>query len=95
MFLVNLSLDAMRVDTRKPDSKFNLANFMSSYIFSICSTKYRTNILYKENVDKQCSRTRWYFQNKGVAQVILATMKSPVSVMETAGEGGAGNCPAS
>ena len=77
---------------RKPDSKLTLGNFMRSLIYSSMSTlKYGMDLLNSENV----SIDRVYghgglFKTKGVAQSILAAaIHAPVTVMETAGEGGA------
>lgn len=77
---------------RKPDSKFNLANFMRAHIYSAFAVlNIGLDILYKENVEiNSVLGHGGIFKTKGVAQSYLAAaMKSPVSVMETAGEGGA------
>ena len=76
---------------RKPDSKFNLANFMRTHLnTSIGAIKIGMNILEAENVaiDKLLGHGG-LFKTKGVGQKIMAdAMNAPVSVMETAGEGG-------
>lgn len=78
---------------RTPDSKFNLANFMRVNLFASLSVlKTGLDILFKqENVkaDKIYGHGG-LFKTKGVGQGILAAaLNTPVSVMETAGEGGA------
>lgn len=78
---------------RKPDSNFSLANFMRANIYSAFATlKIGLDILYKEE-DAELSSVLGHggiFKTPGVAQSYLAAaMESPVSVMETAGEGGA------
>ena len=77
---------------RKPDSKFNLANFMRTNIYSAFAVlNIGLDILYKENVEiNSVLGHGGIFKTKGVAQSYLAAaMNTPVSVMETAGEGGA------
>jgi sugar (pentulose or hexulose) kinase len=78
---------------RKPDSKFNLANFMRVNLFtSLGALKVGFDILLK-NEDVKIDKIYGHgglFKTKGVGQGILAAaLNSPVSVMETAGEGGA------
>lgn len=78
---------------RKPDSKFNLANFMRVHLFtSLGALKTGFDILLK-NEDVKIDKIYGHgglFKTKGVGQGILAAaLNSPVSVMETAGEGGA------
>lgn len=78
---------------RTPDSRFNLANFMRAHLFtSLGALKTGCDILLKEEKVKVDNITGHggLFKTKGVGQQILAAaMNSPVSVMETAGEGGA------
>lgn len=81
------------VFTRTPDAKFNLANFMRVNLFtSLGALKVGLDILMKEEhvqVD-QILGHGGLFKTKGVGQKILAgSIDAPVSVMETAGEGGA------
>ena len=81
------------VFARTPDAKFNLANFMRVNLFtSLGALKVGLDILMKEEhvqVD-QILGHGGLFKTKGVGQKILAgSIDSPVSVMETAGEGGA------
>ncbi len=77
---------------RTPDSKFTLANFMRANLYSSLSTlKIGLDLLLK-NEDVKVDKIMGHgglFKTKGVAQGMLAAaMNSPVSVMETAGEGG-------
>ncbi|MFP3040347.1 FGGY-family carbohydrate kinase [Treponema primitia] len=79
--------------TRMPDSRFTLANFMRSLLFSTMATlKIGMDILTeKEHVrlDKILGHGG-LFKTKLVGQRLMAAaLKTPVAVMETAGEGGA------
>lgn len=78
---------------RTPESKFNLANFMRVNLFTALATlKVGLDIMLKEE-GVQVDRIFGHgglFKTKGVGQKIMAAaMNAPVSVMETAGEGGA------
>jgi sugar (pentulose or hexulose) kinase len=78
---------------RKPDAKFNLANFMRTHLISSLGVlKLGMEILSKEEnvkVDSVMGHGG-LFKTKGVGQSILAAItESPVTCMETAGEGGA------
>lgn len=78
---------------RQPDSKFNLANFMRLHILSaMASLKIGMDILLKEEnvaIDGMVGHGG-LFKTKGVAQSLMAAaLNAPVSVMKTAGEGGA------
>lgn len=78
---------------RTPDSKFNLANFMRVNLFtSLGALKVGLDILLKQEgvkVDNIFGHGG-LFKTKGVGQKIMAAaMNASVSVMETAGEGGA------
>lgn len=78
---------------RTPESKFNLANFMRVNLFtSLGALKTGMDILLKEEgvkLDKILGHGG-LFKTKGVGQNLLAgAINTPVSVMETAGEGGA------
>jgi sugar (pentulose or hexulose) kinase len=71
----------------------NLANFMRANLYaSVGVLKIGNDILFKEenvNVDRITGHGG-LFKTKGVGQRILAAaLNSPISVMETAGEGGA------
>ena len=77
---------------REPDSKFSLANFMRVQLFTAFGgIKIGMNILEKEDVaiDKILGHGG-FFKTPVIGQSVLAAvMNAPVSVMETAGEGGA------
>ena len=78
---------------RTPDCKFNLANFMRANLFSaMAALKVGLDIMLKEE-GVQVDRIFGHgglFKTKGVGQRFMAAaMNAPVSVMETAGEGGA------
>lgn len=78
---------------RSPESKFTLANFMRNNLYTcLGAMRVGLNILTeKENVkiDKLLGHGG-LFKTKGVGQQILAdAVNAPVSVMSTAGEGGA------
>lgn len=78
---------------RTPDSKFNLANFMRTHLYAaLGALKIGMDILVKEEkiqIDKILGHGG-LFKTPGVGQRIMAAaMQAPVSVMETAGEGGA------
>ncbi|MDY5219793.1 MAG: xylulokinase [Aristaeellaceae bacterium] len=77
---------------RMPDAKFNLGNFARAIVFSaLGAIKIGNNILQKEGVslDKMTGHGGLY-KTKDVGQKLTAAcFNAPVSVMETAGEGGA------
>ncbi len=78
---------------RTPDSKFNLANFMRVHLFtSLGALKVGLDILLKKEgvqIDTMLGHGG-LFKTKGVGQSILAAaINAPVTVMDTAGEGGA------
>ncbi|WP_029066825.1 xylulokinase [Lachnobacterium bovis] len=78
---------------RTPESKFTLANFMRTNLYASLSVlKTGFDILFKQEgvqIDKIYGHGG-LFKTKGVGQNILAAaLNTPVSVMETAGEGGA------
>lgn len=77
---------------RTPESKFTLANFMRAHLFSaLGALKIGLDIFEKEKVKiDQILGHGGFFKTKEVGQRIMAAaMNVPVSVMETAGEGGA------
>jgi len=78
---------------RTPNSQFTLANFMRVHLFSaLGALKIGLDILFKQEGVKidQVLGHGGFFKTKGVGQKIMAAaMNVPVSVMETAGEGGA------
>ncbi len=78
---------------RTPESRFNLANFMRVHLFSaLGALKIGLDILFEQEqvqID-QILGHGGFFKTKGVGQRLMAAaMNVPVSVMETAGEGGA------
>ena len=77
---------------RQPDAKMNLASFMRTQIYASMETlKYGMEIMNREHVaiDKVFGHGG-LFKTEGVAQGILAAaIHAPVTVMKTAGEGGA------
>ena len=77
---------------REPDSKFSLANFMRVQTFTAFGgIKIGMEILDKENVEiDKILGHGGFFKTPVIGQSVLAAcMNAPVSVMETAGEGGA------
>ncbi len=78
---------------RTPESRFTLANFMRTHLFSsLGALKIGMDILFEQEQVKldQLLGHGGFFKTKEVGQKIMAAaMNVPVSVMETAGEGGA------
>lgn len=78
---------------RSANDKFNLANFMRANLYaSVGVLKIGNDILFNEEKIKvdRITGHGGLFKTKGVGQRILAAaLNSPISVMETAGEGGA------
>jgi len=78
---------------RTPESRFSLSNFMRVHLFSALGTlKIGMDILFEDEQVKidQILGHGGFFKTEGVGQKIMAAaMNVPVSVMETAGEGGA------
>jgi len=78
---------------RTPESRFNLSNFMRVHLFSaLGALKIGMDILFEQEKVKidQLLGHGGFFKTKEVGQRIMsAAMNVPVSVMETAGEGGA------
>ena len=78
---------------RTPESRFSLSNFMRVHLFSAVATlKIGLDILFEQEhvkIDKVLGHGG-FFKTEEVGQKIMAAaMNVPVSVMETAGEGGA------
>ena len=73
--------------------KFNLANFMRAHLYaSVGVLKIGNDVLFKEEQVKvdRITGHGGLFKTPGVGQrVLAAALSSPISVMETAGEGGA------
>ncbi len=78
---------------RSANDKFNLANFMRAHLYaSVGVLKIGNDILFNEEHVKvdRITGHGGLFKTKGVGQrVLAAAINSPISVMETAGEGGA------
>ena len=78
---------------RSANDRFNLANFMRAHLYaSVGVLKIGNDILFKQEQVKvdRITGHGGLFKTKGVGQRILAAaINSPISVMETAGEGGA------
>lgn len=78
---------------RKPDSPFNLANFMRANLYSSLATlKIGLDILFKEEDVRLdvLSGHGGFFKTREVGlKIMTAAAGVPVSVMETAGQGGA------
>jgi len=78
---------------RKPEDHFTLANFMRAHLFSaVGALKIGLDILFEKEQVKidQVLGHGGFFKTKEVGQKIMAAaMNVPVSVMKTAGEGGA------
>lgn len=77
---------------RTPEAKFSLANMMRAHLYSALATlKIGNDILMKKEhvkIDTMYGHGG-FFKTKGVGQQCLAdALNSPVSVMQTAGEGG-------
>jgi len=78
---------------RKAEDTFNLANFMRAHLYSsLAALKAGLDLMFKEE-DVKVDRMFGHgglFKTKGVGQrIAAAAMNTTVSVMETAGEGGA------
>ena len=77
---------------RTPDARMNIANFMRAQIYASLETlKAGMEIMNRENVAiDEVYGHGGLFKTEGVAQNLLAAaIHAPVTVMETAGEGGA------
>ena len=85
--------DGRPLVVRSANDKFNLANFIRSNLYAtVAVLKLGNDILFKEENVKvdRITGHGGLFKTKGVGQRILAAaLNSPISVMETAGEGGA------
>ena len=78
---------------RQPDSQFTLANFMRVHLFTAFGAmKIGMDILTKEEqitIDKIVGHGGIFKTEKVGQQIMASVMNAPVTVMETAGEGGA------
>ena len=85
--------DGCPLFVRTPENRFSLANFMRAHLFSALGTlKIGLNILFEQEQVRidQILGHGGFFKTKDVGQKIMAAaMNVPVTVMETAGEGGA------
>ena len=85
--------DGRPLFVRSANDKFNLANFMRTHLYaSVGVLKIGNDILFNEEKIKvdRITGHGGLFRTKGVGQRILAAaINSPISVMETAGGGGA------
>jgi sugar (pentulose or hexulose) kinase len=77
---------------RSPDASFTLANFMRAHLFSaLCALRTGLNVLFDEGVTVQEIRGHGgFFKTNGVGQRLMAAATgTPISLPESAGEGGA------
>jgi sugar (pentulose or hexulose) kinase len=78
---------------RTPESRFSLPNFMRVHLFSALGTlKIGMDILFEEEqvkLDKVLGHGGFFKTEEVGQKMMAAAMNVPVSVMETAGEGGA------
>ena len=85
--------DGRPLFVRSANDKFSLANFMRTHLYaSVGVLKIGNDILFNEEKVKvdRITGHGGLFKTKGVGQrVLAAAINSPISVMETAGEGGA------
>lgn len=75
---------------RSENANFSLANFMRTLMFSsLGALRCGMDILYKENVEvTSMTGAGGYFKTQAGLKYMAAAMKTSVSAMETAGEGG-------
>ena len=78
---------------RTPESKFTLANFMRTHLFSsLGALKIGMDILFEQEkvqLDQLLGHGGFFKTREVGPRIMAAAMNVPVSVMETAGEGGA------
>jgi sugar (pentulose or hexulose) kinase len=78
---------------RTPDSRFSLSNFMRTHLFSALGTlKIGLDILFEQEhvkIDKVLGHGGFFKTEEVGQKMMAAAVNVPVSVMETAGEGGA------
>ena len=86
-------VDGRPMTVRKAGDKMTLANFMRSQLYaSVAVLKIGNDILFKEEnvkVDKITGHGGLFKSTNVGQKVLAAALNSPISVMETAGEGGA------
>jgi sugar (pentulose or hexulose) kinase len=77
---------------RKPDAEFDFNNFSRAILFSALATlKAGMDILTKDEkvrIDRLSGHGGWFKSKGSAARIMAAAMNAPVSVLETAGEGG-------
>ena len=80
------------VFARTPDSRFTLANFMRTQLLSALATlKLGLDILTGEEkvpVERLCGHGGFFKTPQAGQRILSAAVDAPVSVLETAGEGG-------
>jgi sugar (pentulose or hexulose) kinase len=78
---------------RTPESRFSLSNFMRTHLFSALGTlKIGLDILFEQEqvkIDKVLGHGGFFKTEEVGQKMMAAAVNVPVSVMETAGEGGA------
>jgi sugar (pentulose or hexulose) kinase len=78
---------------RTPESRFTLSNFMRTHLFSALGTlKIGMDILFEQErvkIDRVLGHGGFFKTEEVGQKMMAAAMNVPVSVMETAGEGGA------
>ncbi len=78
---------------RMPESELTLANFMRTHLFtSLGALKTGMDILFKKEkvqVDSILGHGGFFKSKTAGTKIMAAAMNTPISVMETAGEGGA------
>jgi sugar (pentulose or hexulose) kinase len=78
---------------RTPESRFSLSNFMRTHLFSALATlKIGMDILFEQEqvkIDKVLGHGGFFKTEEVGQKMMAAALNVPVSVMETAGEGGA------
>ena len=78
---------------RTPESRFSLSNFMRTHLFSaLGALKIGLDILFEQEqvkIDKVLGHGGFFKTEEVGQKMMAAAMNVPVSVMETAGEGGA------
>lgn len=81
---------------RRPDSRFTLNNFMRAQLYSACATlKLGMDILLEQekvSLDRLFGHGGFFKTPEVGQRVMAAALKTPVAVMQTAGEGGAWGC---
>jgi sugar (pentulose or hexulose) kinase len=78
---------------RKPEARFNLGNLMRAHLYSaVAALRIGSDILLEEEsvrVDRIFGHGGFFKTRDAGQRVMAAAFRAPVSVMETAGEGGA------